>query len=237
MKSVVPQPRIYVALDANTDAAITALINQLDPATVGVKVGKEAFTALGPDLVRRLKDRGFAVFLDLKFHDIPNTVAGACRSAVELGVDLLNVHASGGRAMLQAALQGVEDSASSETRPGLIAVTVLTSMNEQMLAETGVTSPLKTQVQRLATLTAEAGLDGVVCSPLEASAMRAVFPDEQAVIVTPGVRPKGAALDDQQRVMTPPEAIAAGSSSLVIGRPITRASQPQAVVDAILASL
>jgi orotidine-5'-phosphate decarboxylase len=228
-----PQPRIWVALDFARPERIRTLLAALDPALCGIKIGKQAFTALGPSVVEWARERDFAVFLDLKFHDIPTTVAQACRAAAGLGVSLLNVHASGGRRMLEAAREAI---APAEQAPGLIAVTVLTSMADADLAEVGVMDGTTAQVARLAGLVAEAGLDGVVCSPQEASGMRARFGDH-GLIVTPGIRPAGAAKDDQRRVTTPAEAISAGASSLVIGRPITAAKRPGEALAAIARSL
>jgi len=227
------QPRIYVALDSARPERIRELLTELDPTRCGIKIGKEAFTALGPSVVEWARERDFAVFLDLKFHDIPNTVAQACRAAAGLGVSLVNVHASGGRRMLEAAREAIEPGPDA---PGLIAVTVLTSMEDADLAEVGVADGAGAQVARLAGLTASAGLDGVVCSPHEATAMRQHF-GEDGLIVTPGVRPAGAARGDQRRVMTPSEAVAAGASSLVVGRPITGAEHPGEALAEIAASL
>ena len=228
------QPRIYVALDAADEVRIRALLSSLDPSLCGIKIGKEAFTALGPRVVEWARERGFPVFLDLKFHDIPNTVAQACRAAAGLDVSLVNVHASGGRRMLEAAREAL---AASDDAPGLIAVTVLTSMEDADLEEIGVRDGAEAQVGRLARLTANAGLDGVVCSAREAAAMRAVFPGEDGLVVTPGVRPAGSAHDDQRRVVTPAEALANGATSLVIGRPITAAADPGGALRAIVAEL
>lgn len=228
------QPSLYVALDFPDRATAENLVAQLDPADCGLKVGKELFTRAGPELVRSLVDRGFAVFLDLKFHDIPHTVAQACRAASDLGVSLVNVHASGGRAMLAAARAAIPPGADA---PALIAVTVLTSMTEADLVDIGVNRPLAEQVSTLARLSFEEGLDGVVCSAWEASAMRAIFSQPEPVIVTPGIRPAGSALDDQSRIMTPEEAIQAGATSIVVGRPITRAQDPAAVAHEIARSI
>ncbi|WP_197490433.1 orotidine-5'-phosphate decarboxylase [Halothiobacillus diazotrophicus] len=228
------QPSLYVALDFPDRAAAENLVAQLDPADCGLKVGKELFTRAGPELVRSLVDRGFAVFLDLKFHDIPHTVAQACRAASDLGVSLVNVHASGGRAMLAAARAAIPPGTDA---PALIAVTVLTSMTEADLVDIGVNRPLADQVSALARLSCEAGLDGVVCSAWEATAMRSVFVQPDPVIVTPGIRPAGSALDDQSRVMTPEEAIQAGATSIVVGRPITRAQDPASVAHEIARSI
>ena len=229
-----PQPRIYVALDAADERRIHALLAALDPSLCGIKIGKEAFTALGPRVVEWARERGFPVFLDLKFHDIPNTVAQACRAAADLDVALVNVHASGGRRMLEAAREAIP---AGDDAPGLIAVTVLTSMEDGDLAEIGVRDGAAAQVERLARLTADSGLDGVVCSAREAAAMRAVFPSEDGLVVTPGVRPAGSARDDQRRVVTPAEALANGATSLVIGRPITAAAEPGKALEAIVADL
>ncbi len=233
-----PAPRIIVALDVADASAALALAARLDPSKCALKVGKELFTAADAGLVRELVRRGFRVFLDLKFHDIPNTVAQACAAATRLGVWMLNVHASGGSAMMAAAREAVARTA-AETgapRPLLIAVTVLTSLSARDLAEIGVDATPEAQVLRLARLAQAQGLDGVVCSALEAASLkRALGP--AFTLVTPGIRPEGSAANDQVRVMTPPQAIAAGADYLVIGRPIAAASDPQAALDAILASI
>ena len=233
-----PAPRIIVALDVPDAAAALALAARLDASKCSLKVGKELFTAAGPGLVRELAGRGFRVFLDLKFHDIPNTVAQACAAATRLGVWMLNVHASGGAAMMAAARDAVGRTAAEAglPRPLLIAVTVLTSLSAGDLAAIGVNASPEEQVLRLARLTQAQGLDGVVCSAREAAALkRALGPG--FTLVTPGIRPEGSAANDQARVMTPPQAIAAGADYLVIGRPIAAASDPQAALDAILASI
>ncbi|TKA91175.1 orotidine-5'-phosphate decarboxylase, partial [Guyparkeria sp. SB14A] len=190
---------MYVALDAADESRVRDLLAALDPSLCGIKIGKEAFTALGPRAVEWARERGFPVFLDLKFHDIPNTVAQACRAAADLDVALVNVHASGGRRMLEAAREAIVPGADA---PALIAVTVLTSMEDADLAEIGVSDGAEAQVGRLARLTADTGLDGVVCSAREAAAMRSLFPGESGLVVTPGVRPAGSARDDQRRVVT-----------------------------------
>ncbi|MGE0486094.1 MAG: orotidine-5'-phosphate decarboxylase [Gammaproteobacteria bacterium] len=222
---------VIVALDFDTLPGALALAERLDPASCRVKVGKELFTRAGPESVRTLTARGFEVFLDLKFHDIPNTVAGACRAAAELGCWMVNVHAGGGRAMMLAAAEAL---AACDRRPLLIAVTVLTSLDDLALGEVGVAATAAEQVVRLATLAANCGLDGVVCSPLEIAPLRACLEPDFA-LVTPGVRPAGAAQDDQVRTATPGNAIAAGASYLVVGRPVTRAADPAAAVAAITA--
>jgi orotidine-5'-phosphate decarboxylase len=234
MAEIALQPHLYVALDFADPGLVDPFVGQLNPDQCGLKVGKELFTRGGPDLVRRLVLQGFPVFLDLKFHDIPHTVEQACRAACDLGVRLVNVHAMGGRAMMAAARRAVPQSPDA---PALIAVTVLTSMNQSALAEVGITRPVAEQVSMLASLAQEEGLDGVVCSAWEATEMRRIFTQPMPAIVTPGIRPAGAALDDQLRVMTPPEAISAGATSIVVGRPITRALKPAEVVRSILDSM
>lgn len=199
-----------------------ALTEKLDADACRVKIGKELFTRAGPEVVSTIVKQGFEVFLDLKFHDIPNTVAAACRVAADLGVWMVNVHASGGREMMTAAAEAL---ANCSRPPHLIAVTVLTSMNNAALSEIGVTADTRSQVVSLAQLTAACGLDGVVCSPLEVLPLRQQLPPE-FLLVTPGVRPAEASLDDQVRVATPENALLSGADYLVIGRPITRASDP-----------
>ena len=229
MQSNLNDPKIIVALDyADADSALK-LVSQLDPKLCRLKVGKELFTAAGPQFVEKLTHSNFGVFLDLKFHDIPNTVAKACTAASNLGVWMLNVHASGGLEMMQAAKQAVESSAQ---QPLLIAVTVLTSMNQQTLNQIGIQTDLATHVLNLATLTKQAGLDGVVCSAMEAQSLRAKL-GKDFCLVTPGIRPANASKDDQSRIVTPADALALGSSYLVIGRPITKAENPLAALQAI----
>ena len=224
---------VIVALDFPNEAKALALVDQLDTSLCRLKVGKELFTRLGPAFVEKLVGRGFDVFLDLKFHDIPNTVAAACDAAADLGVWMMNLHASGGRKMMQTARERLEG---KSHRPKLIAVTILTSLGEEDIHEIGFSGTPGENVLRLAALAESAGLDGVVCSPLEAAAIR-----EQAgsdfLLVTPGVRPTTASLDDQKRVMTPADALAAGSSYLVIGRPVTGAEDPLQTLKDINASL
>ncbi|RUO49961.1 orotidine-5'-phosphate decarboxylase [Pseudidiomarina donghaiensis] len=224
---------IFVALDYADAESAWPLIDQLSPQQCGLKVGKELFTSAGPDFIKALVERGFKVFLDLKFHDIPNTAGKAVRAAAELGVWMVNVHASGGRRMLEAARDAIAD---MPNRPHLIAVTVLTSMTEEDLREVGITVSPQQQVLRLAQLTKAAGLDGVVCSAQEAQ-MIAQQCGDGFIRVTPGIRPVGAEQGDQRRVMTPPEAAALGIEVLVIGRPITQASDPVAALNAIHESL
>ena len=221
--------KIIVALDFANATDALSLVNQLDPAMCKLKVGKELFTSTGPQLVEQLIAKDFKVFIDLKFHDIPNTVAKACEAASNLGVWMLNVHASGGSAMMQAALEGVNKSMHT---PYLIAVTVLTSMSQENLTELGINNTVEAQVLKLASLTQQAGLDGVVCSALEAQHLKKVMPDD-FLLVTPGIRPATASLDDQNRVMTPSKALSMGASYLVIGRPITQAKNPIEALQAI----
>lgn len=223
-------PRVIVALDFPGGEQATAFVDRLVPGSCRLKVGKELFTREGPALVQRFVDQGHDVFLDLKFHDIPNTVARACEAAAAMGVWMVNVHASGGSRMMQAAREALD--AAGGRRPLLIAVTVLTSMGPQDLAETGIADSPQQQVLRLARLTRAAGLDGVVCSPQEAAMLRSETGPGFA-LVTPGVRPQGASLDDQNRVLTPGEALRQGADYLVIGRPVTRAEDPVGVLDAI----
>jgi len=223
-------PRVIVALDYDNKDTALAFVDKLDPNLCKLKVGKEMFTLFGPDLVKILIAKGFDVFLDLKFHDIPNTVAKACKAAADLGVWMVNVHASGGLPMMQAAKEAIANSTNPQTK--LIAVTVLTSMDESQLADvvSGVTP--EQQVLRLAALTEQAGLDGIVCSAQEASVLRERHNDD-FLLVTPGIRPIGADAGDQKRVMTPPDAMKAGVSYLVMGRPITKADDPIAVLEAV----
>jgi orotidine-5'-phosphate decarboxylase len=215
-------PKIIVALDYPDADSATELVQRLDPKLCRLKVGKELFTVAGPQLVEQLMRRGFEVFLDLKFHDIPNTTAQACKASASMGVWMVNVHASGGSKMMEAAREAL---ANFNQRPKLIAVTVLTSMTQADLAEIGVMVTPAEQVLRLAVLAQASGLDGVVCSAQEAALLRkqagAAF-----CLVTPGIRPADAATDDQARIMTPRAALENGSSYLVIGRPITKAVDP-----------
>jgi len=225
--------RVIVALDVPSSDEALAIAARLDPARCRLKVGKELFTSAGPALIERLMTPGFEIFLDLKFHDIPNTVASACRAAARLGVWMLNVHALGGRSMLQAAREAVE---SVPRRPLLIGVTVLTSMSESDLHEVGIPATPMETVARLARLAQDCGLDGVVCSAQESAMLRKIMRADFK-LVTPGIRPAGASSDDQQRITTPAQAVAGGSDYLVIGRPIARAPDPLAALDAINAEI
>lgn len=221
---------VVVALDFHTPEEALALAARLSPATCRVKVGKTLFTRGGPDVVKALQDKGFDVFLDLKFHDIPHTVGGAVQAAAELGVWMVNVHASGGTAMLEAARQAAD---SVQRPPLLIGVTVLTSSDAALLHSIGVADDVQTQVARLAGLVHRAGLDGVVCSVREVAELKARF-GKDFVTVTPGIRLPENAADDQNRIETPASALASGSDYWVIGRPITRAADPQAALQHFL---
>ena len=230
---------ILVALDVDSAAKAIALADTLRGAVGGYKIGKQLFTAAGPAVVHELTSRGDRVFLDLKFHDIPNTVAGAVQSAVATGAWMVNVHASGGSAMMKAAAEAATTAAAAlgRPRPLVIGVTVRTSMTDAALAEVGVARPVLEQVVHLARLAKQSGLDGVVASPQETAAIRAACgPDFQ--IVTPGIRPADQqGKDDQARTLTPAEAMKAGSTYLVIGRPITGAPDPREAAKQIFASL
>ena len=220
---------IIVALDYDNAPAALALTEKLDPTLCRVKVGKELFTRAGPVLVEQIQARGFDVFLDLKFHDIPNTVAAAVRAAAELGVWMVNVHASGGRRMMEAAREAVQQ---STNQPLLIGVTVLTSMSAEDLVELGYTQTPQQRVASLAQLAADSGLDGVVCSAQESAMLRQQC-GANFTLVTPGIRLAGDAAGDQRRVVTPVDAMANGSDYLVIGRSITQATDPVATLQQI----
>ena len=222
--------KVLIALDYDNEAAALSFVSQLSPDECRLKVGKEMFTYFGPQFVKKLVDQGFDVFLDLKFHDIPNTVAKAVTAAAELGVWMVNVHASGGHEMMakaKAALAPYGDKA-----PLLIAVTVLTSMDQGQLLKLGVEKTPQEQVLYLAKLAQESGLDGVVCSAQEAELLKSQLGSEFK-LVTPGIRPAGSDAGDQKRIMTPEKAIKAGSDYLVIGRPITQAEDPAATLKQI----
>jgi len=225
--------RVIVPLDCPDSAAALALAARLDPKLCRIKIGKELFVAAGPEVVHKVHERGFEVFLDLKFHDIPNTVAGACRSAARLGVWMMNVHASGGEAMLRAAREAVDGLARP---PLLIGVTVLTSLTQADLERVGYAGSLIENVERLARLARACGLDGVVCSAQEARLIRNATGDD-FVLVTPGIRLPSSARDDQARTVTPVEAVALGADYLVIGRSITQSADPAATLQEIRESL
>jgi orotidine-5'-phosphate decarboxylase len=227
------EPRIIVALDYDNSNSALTLADQLNPNQCRLKVGKELFVAAGPQLVKSLSDRGFDVFLDLKFHDIPNTVAKAVSAAADLGVWMTNVHASGGTRMMTAAREAVENHGGDML---LIAVTVLTSMDDSDLQQVGVNSAAKDQVLALATLTKHAGLDGVVCSAQEATHLKQQL-GQDFKLITPGIRLTDSASDDQRRIVSPAQAIEQGSDYLVIGRPIIQAENPMQMLQKINSSL
>jgi orotidine-5'-phosphate decarboxylase len=224
-----PKNRLAVALDYPDAYQAMKLVDSLGQTCQWFKVGMELYYAPGNDIIRQLRDRGFDVFLDLKLHDIPNTVGGAVRSATKAGASLLTIHASGGSAMMTAAAEAAKAPGS----PRLLAVTVLTSMDAAQLAGTGITASPADQVLRLANLATQSGIDGFVCSAEEVAAVRAATgPD--SLLVIPGIRPAGAAIGDQKRIATPAQAIAQGASMLVVGRPITQAKDPAAAAEDIL---
>jgi orotidine-5'-phosphate decarboxylase len=229
---------IIAALDVPNVEAALKLAGQIAPAVGAFKIGGELFTAAGPDIVRRIRDTGAAVFLDLKFHDIPNTVARAVTAAVRLDVQMLTVHTSGGLEMMRAAEASAQQAAKADgpAAPLVLGVTVLTSSNSSTLAETGCEPNVVAQVERLARLAVQAGLRGLVCSPLEIVALRKILP-APVQLVTPGIRTGAEKADDQKRTLSPREAIAAGANWLVIGRPIYAAENPRAAAEKILESL
>lgn len=233
MNSVKTDPKIIVALDFDHKDACLQLVEQLDSTKCRLKIGKEMFTLFGPALVENLQTRGFEVFLDLKFHDIPNTVNKAVAAAASLGVWMVNVHAGGGPRMMEAALEAL---ANRDIAPKLIAVTVLTSMEQPELQAVGVEASPSAQVERLATLTRHCGLDGVVCSAQEAARIKELC-GADFLCVTPGIRPADAGQDDQRRIMTPEKALQVGSDYLVIGRPITKAVEPLQALQSIHQSI
>ncbi|MSU21787.1 MAG: orotidine-5'-phosphate decarboxylase [Pedosphaera sp.] len=232
------QNPIIVALDVKNAEMAWDLVQQLIPVVGAFKIGSELFTNAGPSIVRSIRQAGGSVFLDLKFHDIPNTVAKAVAAAVELDVQMLTVHTSGGAAMLQAAEDSVHATARrlGKTSPLILGVTVLTSLDGNELGAVGFESNVGRQVERLAALAVRAGLRGLVCSPLEVIALRSIVPASMQ-LVTPGIRAEGDQANDQKRTLSPPEALAAGANWLVIGRPIYAASNPRAAAEKILASL
>ena len=230
-----PRERLVVALDVETAAHALDLVGRLRGRVGMFKVGKQLFTAAGPEVVRRITALGEQVFLDLKFHDIPNTVARAGVEAARLGVGIFNLHALGGTAMMRATVEAVGEASEREgfARPAILGVTVLTSHDQRSLAEIGIERPVEEQVVRLARLCEEAGIDGVVASPREIVAIREAVRRPGFIILVPGVRPEGAARHDQSRVMTPAEAVRAGADYLVLGRPITGAEDPAQAAEKI----
>lgn len=222
--------RIIIALDMDDQKQVLSFVKELNPAQCRLKIGKELFTSYGPKLVKKLQKQGFSIFLDLKFHDIPNTVYKAVRAACQLNVWMLTIHAAGGSEMMRAARRAVEE---SSHKPILVAVTVLTSLSGEDLHEQGIQRSTDEQVLRLASLAQQNGMDGVVCSAAEAASIRKLL-SENFVLVTPGIRPTGDESQDQKRVVTPKDAISAGSNFLVIGRPITQARKPLEKLNKIL---
>lgn len=227
-----PAPKIIVALDFSDSKQALALVDKLSPELCRLKVGKELFVAAGPQLVETLAAKGFSVFLDLKFHDIPNTVAKACAAAANLGVWMMNVHAIGGSEMMSAARSAVPK---RDNQPLLIAVTILTSQKQADLVELGIQRGLEEQVLYLATLAQKAEFDGVVCSAQEATGIKQQL-GKDFCLVTPGIRPANVSADDQKRIMTPEQALIAGSDYLVIGRAITQAKEPRTMLHQIIES-
>jgi len=229
---------IIAALDLPSAEAALSLVDELAQVVGAFKIGSELFTAVGPGIVKKIRDKGAAVFLDLKFHDIPNTVAKAVAAAVRLDVQMLTVHASGGMAILQAAEKSAQDTAQSigSVPPLVLGVTVLTSMDSNELSEVGFQANVGRQVERLASLCVRVGMRGLVCSPLEIADLRAIIPDE-IQLVTPGIRAETGQSDDQKRTMTAGQAMAAGANWLVVGRPICAAKNPRAAAEQILATL
>lgn len=228
--------KLIVALDVATAGEARRLVDSLRDVTGMFKIGSQLFTACGPQFVRELVSGGAGVFLDLKFHDIPNTVAAAGVEAARLGVRMLNLHASGGRQMMTNAVERIRSTCISESlrTPVVVAVTVLTSTDDATLADAGVSMSAEALVIKLARLANDCGLDGIVCSPLEITSVRNAIPAKDFILVTPGVRPAGSAADDQSRITTPAEAIRAGANYIVVGRPITAARDPQAAALAII---
>ncbi|GAB6070304.1 orotidine-5'-phosphate decarboxylase [Thiomicrorhabdus hydrogeniphila] len=236
LTTIPKDPKVLVALDfANANEAL-AFVKTLNHQACRLKVGKELFAVAGPEFVKDLVQQGFDVFLDLKYHDIPNTVAKAVQAAARMGVWMVNVHALGGRKMMQAAQNALLEMDDIQQKPLLIAVTILTSMEQEDLAEIGLQGTPKDNVLRLAKLAKDSGLDGVVCSAQEAEDIRATI-GQDFCLVTPGIRPEGSAANDQKRIMTPVMAMEAGSSYLVIGRPITQSDSPLQVLEQVNLSL
>ena len=223
-------PQLFVAIDQNDKEIAKELIETLPSDKCGIKVGKELFTACGPEIIEWIKMKGFKIFLDLKYHDIPNTVKKACFVASEMGVSILNVHASGGSEMMMAAKEGVDK---SKNNPYLIAVTLLTSMDSRILKQIGITSPIDQQISNLAISASNSNLDGVVCSANDIVHIKKFLP-EKFLYVTPGIRLAEDSNDDQKRITTPLEAIKKGSNILIVGRTITKAKNPEVVINNIL---
>jgi len=223
-------PKLFIAIDTNDSNKAKELIQKLSPEICGIKVGKELFTACGPGIIEWIQEKGFKVFLDLKYHDIPNTVERACFAASKMGVSILNVHALGGKNMMLAAKEGIDK---SNNNPYLIAVTLLTSMNSNELKDIGFSTSVNKQILNLAKSANQANLDGIVCSAKDIIKIKNVLP-KKFLYVTPGIRLSNSSQDDQKRISTPLEAIKMGSSILVIGRPITKAKYPEVVLNEIM---
>jgi len=223
-------PKLFIAIDTNDSNKAKELIQKLSPEICGIKVGKELFTACGPGIIEWIQEKGFKVFLDLKYHDIPNTVERACFAASKMGVSILNVHALGGKNMMLAAKEGIDK---SNNNPYLIAVTLLTSMNSNELKDIGFSTSVNKQILNLAKSANQANLDGIVCSAKDIIKIKNVLP-KNFLYVTPGIRLSNSSQDDQKRISTPLEAIKMGSSILVIGRPITKAKYPEVVLNEIM---
>ena len=228
--------RVIISLDFPEANKALDFCKKIDPKSCKIKIGKELFTSAGPEIIEKLRSLDFEIFLDLKYHDIPNTVANACRVATDLGVWMLNVHAAGGTRMMEAAYESIIKFGDSKNRPLLVAVTVLTSMSSDDFVELAINNSIADQVLLLSKLAKSAGLDGVVCSGVEVDKLRREF-GKDFCLVTPGIRLDDLNNDDQERIMTPCNAIKAGSNYLVIGRPITRASNPVKVINAINESI
>jgi orotidine-5'-phosphate decarboxylase len=226
-------PKIFIAIDQNDINKAKELIQKLPPEICGIKVGKELFTVCGPEIIEWIHAKGFKVFLDLKYHDIPNTVEKACFAASNMGISILNVHALGGKDMLLAAKEGIDK---SNNAPYLIAVTLLTSMDPNALKEIGLHSSVSNQILNLAKSASQASLDGIVCSAKDITDIKDALP-ENFLYVTPGIRLSDSAKDDQKRITTPLEAIKMGSNILVIGRPITQARDPESVLNSIISEI
>ncbi len=227
---------LIVALDVSSTAEVEQTVDRLGDAVTFYKIGLELFSAAGPDVVRAVKSRGKRVFLDLKLHDIPRTVERAVSAGASLGVDLMTIHAAGGKAMIQAAKTAALGAGAGANAPKILAVTILTSLDQSDLDDIGITRSMTAQVEALGRLACGNGADGIVCSPREVAALRAAL-GPQALLVTPGVRPAGAEVGDQKRVATPAQAVADGSTHLVVGRPILAAADPRAAARAIAAEM
>ncbi|MFL2980909.1 MAG: orotidine-5'-phosphate decarboxylase [Methylophilaceae bacterium] len=223
-------PKLFIAIDHSEEKIAKDLIQRLPPEACGIKIGKELFTACGPKIVDWVHSKGFKVFLDLKYHDIPNTVEKACFAAAKMNISILNIHALGGKDMMLSAREGVDK---SENKPYLIAVTILTSMDENTMKTIGLKSPIKEQIKNLALSASQAKLDGIVCSAKDILNIKKILPKD-FLYVTPGIRPKNEADNDQKRIVTPSDAIKFGSSILVVGRPVTKAKHPELIVSQII---